>query len=304
MKQSHTSILIAVLAIQCFHCSADGADPVGKAGTGGRIGRGHVRHLRHNRHERAAGDMSGATGGSGGGSAGGSSGGAGSESAGGSGMRADAGSGGGSADSGSTAATPSAGCGKGTGRPPNGTVTVSNAYYLAFPSTYDGTTPMPALLGFHGCGCGQPRYRPQLDRVDGADQGHRLRDRLRARGPVSRRFAGAAGPTAPTSRGSPRCTTTWWQTTASIRAASLRPATALARSSSSRSSQRRPTPITSISRPSRPLPPIHTTWRSPCPSCTSTAKWTTSGAPPPQPTPSQSSEPRTCAPTPRSPMRP
>ncbi len=149
-----SAIVIAVLAIQCFHCSADGADPVGKAGTGGASGADTSGTSGTNVTSGAAGAMSGATGGSGGGSAGGSSGGAGSESAGGSGMRADAGAGGGSADGGSAAATPSAGCGKGTGRPPNGTVTVSNAYYLAFPSTYNGTTPTPALLGFHGCGAG------------------------------------------------------------------------------------------------------------------------------------------------------
>jgi predicted esterase len=49
---------------------------------------------------------------------------------------------------------PSPGCSKGSARPANGTVTVAGAYYLAFPSTYDGKTPIPVLLGFHGCGSG------------------------------------------------------------------------------------------------------------------------------------------------------
>jgi poly(3-hydroxybutyrate) depolymerase len=49
-------------------------------------------------------------------------------------------------------AVPSAGCSKGTARPANGTVTVANNYYLAFPAKYDGKTPLPVILGFHGCG--------------------------------------------------------------------------------------------------------------------------------------------------------
>jgi poly(3-hydroxybutyrate) depolymerase len=31
---------------------------------------------------------------------------------------------------------------------------VSNTYYFAFPASYDGTTPMPVIIGFHGCGSG------------------------------------------------------------------------------------------------------------------------------------------------------
>lgn len=49
-------------------------------------------------------------------------------------------------------ATPSPGCSKGTARPANGTVTVANNYYLAFPTKYDGKTPLPVILAFHGCG--------------------------------------------------------------------------------------------------------------------------------------------------------
>lgn len=49
------------------------------------------------------------------------------------------------------AAKPSAGCSKGTGRPANGTVS-TQTHYFAFPASYDGTKPLPVLIGFHGCG--------------------------------------------------------------------------------------------------------------------------------------------------------
>jgi hypothetical protein len=78
-----------------------------------------------------------------------SSGGAGNKDA---GMNGGAGGQGGSTDAGVSRVTASAGCSKGSGRPADGNVTVANAYYLSFPSTYDGKTPMPVLLGFHGCG--------------------------------------------------------------------------------------------------------------------------------------------------------
>lgn len=48
--------------------------------------------------------------------------------------------------------SPSAGCGKGSSRPANGKVYVDGTYWLTFPSSYDGTTPLPVLFGFHGCG--------------------------------------------------------------------------------------------------------------------------------------------------------
>lgn len=48
----------------------------------------------------------------------------------------------------STPPKPSAGCGKG-GRPSGGTVTVANDHIFTFPTTYDGTTPFPLLMGFH-----------------------------------------------------------------------------------------------------------------------------------------------------------
>jgi poly(3-hydroxybutyrate) depolymerase len=47
----------------------------------------------------------------------------------------------------------SAGCSKGMGRPAGGAVSKST-YYLTFPPSYDGTTPVPVLFGFHGCGAG------------------------------------------------------------------------------------------------------------------------------------------------------
>jgi polyhydroxybutyrate depolymerase len=100
-----------------------------------------------------AGASSGTAGGGSGGTqsmAGGANGGAGMSGGGmsGGGMSGSAGAGGG----GNTAATPSAGCSKGTARPTNGELTVSGKYYVNFPDTYDGKTPFPLIIGFHGCG--------------------------------------------------------------------------------------------------------------------------------------------------------
>jgi polyhydroxybutyrate depolymerase len=50
--------------------------------------------------------------------------------------------------------TPSAGCGKGSARPANGKLYVNGSHWFTFPSSYDGTTPLPVLFGFHGCGGG------------------------------------------------------------------------------------------------------------------------------------------------------
>jgi polyhydroxybutyrate depolymerase len=60
------------------------------------------------------------------------------------------GSGGGS----SIVTNPSAGCEKGAGRPSGGSVRVSGESFLEFPESYDGETPLPVLMGFHGCGAG------------------------------------------------------------------------------------------------------------------------------------------------------
>jgi polyhydroxybutyrate depolymerase len=65
-----------------------------------------------------------------------------------SGSAGAAGSGGGN----STTATPSAGCAEANGRPQGGSVTVSGQHYFSFPESYDGTKPLPVLVGFHGCG--------------------------------------------------------------------------------------------------------------------------------------------------------
>lgn|SRR6478736_466045 len=61
----------------------------------------------------------------------------------------DVASGGGS----SIVANPSAGCGK-AGRPDGGSVRVAGESFLEFPESYDGETPFPVLMGFHGCGGG------------------------------------------------------------------------------------------------------------------------------------------------------
>lgn len=51
----------------------------------------------------------------------------------------------------SSVATPSEGCGNG-GRPSGGTVTVQGDHIYDFPEKYDGTTPLPMLLGLHANG--------------------------------------------------------------------------------------------------------------------------------------------------------
>jgi polyhydroxybutyrate depolymerase len=99
----------------------------GAAGTGGGVG------------------QAGRGGGGGGGRGGGAAGGTGGGSAG------TGGSGAGGAG-GSTPAVPSAGCARMAGRPANGTVMVSNSHIFMFPTSYDGTTPMQVLVGFHANG--------------------------------------------------------------------------------------------------------------------------------------------------------
>ena len=47
---------------------------------------------------------------------------------------------------------PSAGCAKMAGRPTGGKVTVTNDHIYDFPTGYDGTTPMPLLIGLHAAG--------------------------------------------------------------------------------------------------------------------------------------------------------
>ena len=83
-----------------------------------------------------------ATSGSGGGGQGGTSG---------AGQSGSAGTGG-SAGGNAATATPSAGCAAAKPRPQGGTVTVSGKHYFTFPESYDGTKPLPVLVGFHGCG--------------------------------------------------------------------------------------------------------------------------------------------------------
>ena len=89
-----------------------------------------------------------ATGGMAGGPTGGNTAGAGGTPQGGAGGMGAMGAMGGTGGS-SAAATPSVGCGKG-GRPAGGEIIVADQYIFTFPPTYDGTTPMPVVFGFHG----------------------------------------------------------------------------------------------------------------------------------------------------------
>src|SRR4051812_47312695 len=86
----------------------------------------------------------GASGGSGGGSAGSPMGGHGGAAP----MAGAGGTGGGSTGP----VNPSAGCSKATARPANGKVSVANEEIIDFPTSYDGTKPMPFLVALHACG--------------------------------------------------------------------------------------------------------------------------------------------------------
>ena len=66
------------------------------------------------------------------------------------------------------AATPSAGCG---GGPQSGTANVANSI-VSFPPSYDGSTPIPMVFGFHGAGRTNDNFRT----VDARTQGTAFED--------------------------------------------------------------------------------------------------------------------------------
>jgi polyhydroxybutyrate depolymerase len=160
-------VVVAVIATLLTACASAGDDPVGPgAGSPSTSGSGGVGAPPSGGTSGSSGGAGGSPGGT---SAGGTPGvsGGGSSSAGAAGATASGGSGGtagggaagasgsagaaGSAGGPSGNAKPSAGCNK-AGRPAGGVVTVEGERYLAFPESYDGTKPLPALVGFHGCG--------------------------------------------------------------------------------------------------------------------------------------------------------
>lgn len=152
MSTTRACILLAFSALLGSACSTEGVEPQGStAGTSPSSGTAGV----------GAGG-GGASAGVGGAPLAGSAGSAGSLSASGSGGGGQGGTGGagqsGSAGAGgsgggnATPATPSAGCTAAKPRPQGGSVTVSGKHYFTFPESYDGTKPMPVLVGFHGCG--------------------------------------------------------------------------------------------------------------------------------------------------------
>ena len=120
--------------------AASGTGGIGAGGFGGSGGAGAPTGGVSTGGATAGtgGEMAGASGSSGGGAAGGTAGAAGSAGT--------AGTGGGAM------ATPSAGCARGNPRPPNGVVTVTNDHIYTFPASYDGTTPMPLMIGLHANG--------------------------------------------------------------------------------------------------------------------------------------------------------
>jgi poly(3-hydroxybutyrate) depolymerase len=139
------------LLLLSFACAP--ADP-GRSGLGGGQGAGGAGSGGDGGPTGAGG--SGGNGGestAGGGRGGGTGAGAGGRpGSGGSAGAAAAGGGSGSGGAGGSApAVPSAGCGK-AGRPAGGVVTVANDHIYNFPTSYNGTTPMPLLIAFHANG--------------------------------------------------------------------------------------------------------------------------------------------------------
>lgn len=83
----------------------------------------------------------------------------------------DTGGTGGSVD---TMTEPSPGCAKTTARPANGVVYKAGESWLIFPEKYDGTTPLPVIVGFHGCGSGNKGNAEKTEfkgQFDGSDIG-------------------------------------------------------------------------------------------------------------------------------------
>ncbi len=83
------------------------------------------------------------------------------------------GTGGTGGDSPTDTAVPSPGCSKGSTRPAGGRVyedgqSPRGPSWLVFPEKYDGTTPLPVLFGFHGCGGGgDSKGTPYIDITKG-----------------------------------------------------------------------------------------------------------------------------------------
>lgn len=160
-----TSTLL--LSFAAFACSSNSVEPGTDDGSGGMVG------------QVASGGTVGSGGGlASGGSVAGSSGGStasGGSLSDGSGGAATGGNGSGGEDSGETGsgggtvvaeANPSPGCSKGTARPQGGTIYKAGESWLIFPEKYDGTTPLPVLFGFHGCGSGNKGNAQRTEFLD------------------------------------------------------------------------------------------------------------------------------------------
>jgi polyhydroxybutyrate depolymerase len=154
MSTTRACIVLAVSALFGSACSTEGVEPQGStAGTSPSAGTAGAG-LGGGGASAGVGGTPTASSGSGG-SAGSlstsGSGGAGQGGTAGAGQSGNAGASGSGGGNGAPA-TPSAGCDKAAGRPQGGAVTVSGKHYFTFPESYDGTKPLPVLVGFHGCG--------------------------------------------------------------------------------------------------------------------------------------------------------
>jgi polyhydroxybutyrate depolymerase len=166
MRHGYAFALVAILVSGCTSSPSGHPGSPGTAGTGsgsggtGGVGPGPTAGSGGTSPGGGGAGSSGAAGsiaggGTGGTATGGSGGGAGTLGAGGAGgAQGGGGQGGGQAGgstggAGSSAAAPSAGCGK-SGRPAGGVVTVANDHIYNFPTSYDGTKPMPLVIALHG----------------------------------------------------------------------------------------------------------------------------------------------------------
>ena len=145
------SYCLPLLGLLFWACTDSPAEPASNsaAGVGGSGAQPVAGSAGMSNAGTASGGASGssASGSSAGGAAGaaGTAAGTGGQSGGGAGGSGGGGSGGG----GVSPVVPSAGCGK-SGRPNGGEVSVPMDRIYSFPTTYDGNTPMPAVIAMHG----------------------------------------------------------------------------------------------------------------------------------------------------------
>ena len=155
MSTTRTCFFLTLSALLGSACSSEGVEPQGAtAGTSPGAGTAGAGLAGGGASAGVGGTPTAGSSGSAGALATSGAGGAGQGGVSGAGQSGSAGASGsgGSGGGGATAAVPSAGCTAAKPRPSGGSVTVSGKHYFTFPESYDGTKPLPVLVGFHGCG--------------------------------------------------------------------------------------------------------------------------------------------------------